>query len=126
MERLTYRDESGEAHFLFRIGLIFKARDKLAQYEDAEEKAELMRVVRCKNCKYSLVVCEDAIDRLNERQAADVRPVILCRDCIHYEFGGCLKIYDDGAAAKQAWFERKPNDFCSYGERRGAVIEAEE
>ena len=64
--------------------------------------------------------------RVKNIPAEDVRPVILCRDCIHYEFGGCLKIYDDGAAAKQAWFERKPNDFCSYGERRGAVIEAEE
>ena len=50
--------------------------------------------------------------------AADVRPVVLCKDCIHYEMGACLKIYDDGSAAKEAWQERKPDDFCSYGERR--------
>lgn len=48
----------------------------------------------------------------------DVRPVVLCRDCVHYEMGVCLKIYDDGAANKDAWQERKPDDFCSYGEKR--------
>ena len=48
----------------------------------------------------------------------DVRPVVLCRDCIHYEMGACLKIYDDGAANKDAWQERKPDDFCSYSEKR--------
>lgn len=50
--------------------------------------------------------------------AADVRPVVLCRDCVHYEMGVCLKIYDDGEANKDAWQERKPDDFCSYGEKR--------
>lgn len=50
--------------------------------------------------------------------AADVRPVVLCRDCLHYEMGVCLKIYDDGAANKDAWQERKPDDYCSYGEDR--------
>lgn len=50
--------------------------------------------------------------------AADVRPVVLCRYCLHYEMGVCLKIYDDGAANKDAWQDRKPDDFCSYGEKR--------
>lgn len=56
--------------------------------------------------------------RLEAVPAADVREVVLCRDCIHYEMGVCLKIYDDGAANKDAWQERKPEDFCSYGEDR--------
>ena len=55
---------------------------------------------------------------LDEVPAADVRPVVLCRDCVHYEMGVCLKIYDDGAANKDAWQERKPEDFCSYGAKR--------
>ena len=50
--------------------------------------------------------------------AADARHVVLCRDCLHYEMGACLKIYDDGAANKDAWQERKPDDFCSYVESR--------
>lgn len=48
----------------------------------------------------------------------DVEVVVRCRECKHYEMGVCLKIYDDGAASRYAWQERKPNDFCSYGERK--------
>ena len=44
--------------------------------------------------------------------------VVRCRECKHYEMGVCLKIYDDGAASSYAWQERKPDDFCSYGERK--------
>lgn len=55
---------------------------------------------------------------INSIPAADVRPVVLCRNCVHYEMGVCLKIYDDGAANKDAWQERKPDDYCSYGEDR--------
>lgn len=42
------------------------------------------------------------VDELRRLPAADVRPVVLCRDCVHYEMGVCLKIYDDGAANKDA------------------------
>lgn len=48
----------------------------------------------------------------------DAVPVVRCKKCIHYEMGVCLKIYDDGAASRYAWQERKPDDFCSYGERK--------
>lgn len=48
--------------------------------------------------------------------AADVAPVTRCKDCIHYEMGTCLKIYSDGSVHSAAWQERKPDDFCSYGE----------
>ena len=44
--------------------------------------------------------------------------VVRCRECNHYEMGVCLKIYDDGAASSYAWQKRKPDDFCSYGERK--------
>lgn len=56
----------------------------------------------------------DVLDAVEDFPAADVRPVVLCKDCLHYEMGVCLKIYDDGAANKDAWQERKPDDFCSY------------
>ena len=48
----------------------------------------------------------------------DAVPVVRCEKCVHYEMGVCLKIYDDGAASRYAWQERKPDDFCSYGERK--------
>ena len=48
----------------------------------------------------------------------DVEVVVRCRECKHYEMGVCLKIYDDGAASRYAWQERKPDDFCSHGEQK--------
>lgn len=56
--------------------------------------------------------------QLDKIPAADVVEVVRCKDCIHYEMGACLKIYSDGAVSTYAWQERKPDDFCSYGERR--------
>ena len=32
--------------------------------------------------------------------------------------GVCLKIYSDGNAHPEAWQRRRPEDFCSYGERK--------
>lgn len=49
---------------------------------------------------------------------ADYMELVRCEDCIHYEFGVCLKIYSDGAVSQYAWQERKPDDFCSYGKRK--------
>ena len=48
----------------------------------------------------------------------DAVEVCRCKDCKHYELGVCLKIYSDGAVSQYAWQERRPEDFCSYGERR--------
>ena len=64
------------------------------------------------------ILGQDILDFIDDIPAADVRPVVLCRDCVHYEMGVCLKIYDDGAANKDAWQERKLDDYCSYGEDR--------
>ena len=55
---------------------------------------------------------------LHSAKAIDAVPVVRCEKCVHYEMGVCLKIYDDGAASRYAWQERKPDDFCSHGERK--------
>jgi len=57
----------------------------------------------------------------------DWEPVVRCKNCTHYDLGVCLKIYSDGNAQKDSWQSRNPNDFCSYGERRGdhLALEAE-
>lgn len=41
------------------------------------------------------------------------------KDCANYDLGVCLKIYSDGNAQKDSWQFRNPDDFCSYGERKG-------
>ena len=54
---------------------------------------------------------------IKNRPAADVAPVVRCKDCKHYDMGVCLKIYSDGSVHPAAWQSRKPEDFCSYGDR---------
>lgn len=56
---------------------------------------------------------------INAIPAADVAPVVYCKNCKHYDLGVCLKIYSDGNAHPEAWQSRKPEDFCSCGERKG-------
>ena len=70
------------------------------------EKAKAVEKVCC-------AVMDKAI-----KSPLDVEVVVRCRECKHYEMGVCLKIYDDGATSRYAWQERKPDDFCSYSERK--------
>ena len=59
---------------------------------------------------------------LHSAKVIDAVPVVRCEKCVHYEMGVCLKIYDDGAASRYAWQERKTDDFCSHGERKEGAI----
>ena len=60
----------------------------------------------------------DAKRVLADMAAADVAKVVRRKDCNHYDMGVCLKIYSDGSVHPAAWQSRKPEDFCSYGERK--------
>lgn len=62
--------------------------------------------------------CNYAISCVESAPAADVVPVVRCKDCTHYDMGVCLKIYSDGSVHPVAWHSRRPEDFCSYGERK--------
>lgn len=46
---------------------------------------------------------------VSDAPAADVAPVVRCKDCKH-EFGGSCILC--------GFQKRKPEDFCSYGERK--------
>ena len=61
---------------------------------------------------------EIALPIVNAAPTVDAVPVVRCKDCKHYDMGVCLKIYSDGNAHPEAWQSRKPDDFCSYGERK--------
>lgn len=58
------------------------------------------------------------VQDIDEAPTVDAVEVVRCKDCIHYDFGVCLKIYSDGAVSQYAWQARNEDDFCSYGERR--------
>ena len=64
---------------------------------------------------------EDVIWEVDAQPVADVAPVVRCKGCKHYDMGVCLKIYSDGNVHSAAWQSRKPEDFCSYGERKGGA-----
>ena len=57
-------------------------------------------------------------DMVDKCPTVDAEVVVRCKDCKHYDMGVCLKIYSDGNAHPEAWQSRKPEDFCSYGERK--------
>ena len=65
-----------------------------------------------------LYKADDIYKALEEAPPVDVVEVVRCKDCIHYDFGVCLKIYSDGAVSQYAWQARNEDDFCSYGERK--------
>ena len=56
--------------------------------------------------------------QISDAPTVDAVPVVRCRECKHYDIGVCLKIYSDGNMHPEAWQSRKPEDFCSYGERK--------
>ena len=60
------------------------------------------------------------LQALDNAPTIDAVPVVRCKDCVHWydREEVCLKIYSDGAVHENAWQERKPDDFCSYGERK--------
>lgn len=57
-------------------------------------------------------------DALQDTPTVDAEVVVRCKGCIHYYLGVCLKIYSAGNAHPEAWQPRRPEDFCSYGERK--------
>ena len=57
-----------------------------------------------------------ALDEIRHAPTVDAVVVTRCKDCAHYRMGACEKVYTDGNVFSAAWQERKPDDFCSYGE----------
>ena len=54
----------------------------------------------------------------------DVRPVVLCRDCVNY--GEMLSGYDHRLICHKFALTTKPDDFCSRGERRNCGADMRE
>lgn len=61
---------------------------------------------------------EVALPIVDAAPTVDAEVVVRCKDCVHYDMGVCLKIYSDGNVHPEAWQPRRPEDYCSYGERK--------
>ena len=62
--------------------------------------------------------CEEVIEFLKRQPTIDAVPVVRCKDCVNGTF--CLN--SQGAEYVDCMLDdysvRKPDDFCSYGERK--------
>lgn len=108
----------------------------MAEYIEREAFVEQKRKQYCEDCnrrkgmkngKYKTLyeigeapcrACgiDDMLNDVEDFPAADVRPVVLCRDCVMYE---CHE-YDGGPKYVCRLFKRQmqETDFCSYGEKK--------
>ena len=81
---------------------------------DANEIEELFY----KQVEYGATDLMDAFDdALQDAQTVDAVEVVRCKDCKHYDKHEltCELIFNP-CATNVAWY---PEDFCSYGERKG-------
>lgn len=93
----------------------------LTMAEYIERDALMLRIkeIHCAGCdSYNGLRCraclvDDALDYIDSEPAADVAPVVHCKDCKHLMFSDC---YGECGAARMGIVS--PDDFCSYGERR--------
>ena len=67
------------------------------------------------------VALDSAINALRNAPAADVAPVVRCWDCKHCDPENYHCDHPMGTAAP---LKRKPDDFCSYGERKDGDSDA--
>ena len=64
---------------------------------------------------------ETCIAVLEDMQTVDAVPVVRCRECKHCDPENYHCDHPMGTAAP---LKRKPDDFCSYGERKGGDDDA--
>lgn len=82
----------------------------MAEYIDKNATVGILEAMsRSADCECIKKRLEKAAKRVSVIHAADVASVVRCKDCGH-EFGGSCIIC--------GFQKRKPEDFCSYGERK--------
>ena len=77
---------------------------------------------------YGKPKCKAIVSRLNSIPAADVRPVVMCRDCGHWEherqqiarFGGHKIATCTWWSRNYGTIQTSEGDYCSYGYGMGA------
>ena len=72
-------------------------------------------------------LCKAVESVFRDMPAADVAPVLRCKDCQHFKHYGKTSLFADGKNIKAGWCNRRvrydeeyrmpPDGFCSYGRR---------
>lgn len=95
----------------------------MAKYINREELVEWLKRIPLKDLSDGLGLCrvimeEDfkrAIRTIPDGAIVDLEPVVRCMDCKHCDPENYHCDHPMGTAAP---LKRKPDDFCSYGERK--------
>ena len=84
----------------------------MAEYIEREKTVELLRSLGNREYRREKGTIQDAIKMISYPEytpAADVAPVVRCKDCAHL-YGTLCTVC--------GLLPRKPDDFCSYSERK--------
>ena len=94
----------------------------MAEYIEREALMRRIKEIHCAECdSYHGVRCracwvDDTLDYIDSEPAADVAPVVRCKDCKYWQDN------NDGYPHEECrWGHGETpdaNDFCSYGERK--------
>lgn len=85
----------------------------MAKYIDKNATVGILEVMsRSADCECIKKRLEKAAKRVSAIPTADVAPVVRCKDCKHEFCGSCIIC---------GFQKRKPDDFCSYGERKAGA-----
>ena len=93
----------------------------MKEYIEREALMRRITEIHCAECdSYDGLRCracwvDDTLDYIDSEPASDVAPVVRCKDCKHCDPENYHCDHPMGTAAP---LRRKPDDFCSYGERK--------
>lgn len=94
----------------------------MAKYIDAEKLAELVEKSKAENPHKGADIHlnhkrehEHFLFLIARFPAADVEPVVRCKECEHYDDRFCVVVRYAGDTSV---IKTKPDDFCSYGNRK--------
>ena len=82
---------------------------------DVDELMDFIDMGHLRNPLESCFSERDVVDMLESRLTVDAVPVVRCRECNHCDPENYHCDHPMGTAAP---LRRKPDDFCSYGERK--------
>ena len=85
---------------------------------DVDELIDFIDMGHLRNPLESCFSERDVVDMLESRLTVDAVPVVRCRECKHCDPENYHCDHPMGTAAP---LRRKPDDFCSYGKRKGGA-----
>ena len=83
---------------------------------DVDDLIDFINMGHLRNPLESCFSERDVVDMLESRLTVDAVSVVRCRECKHCDPENHHCDHHMGTAAP---LRRKPDDFCSYGERKG-------